>query len=299
MHLTNNNPNCGIIEITLHTTCNFKCSYCDPVNYDGKYRWKDDFTPYLNIINDFKKRNKYVIVSLLGGEPTLMPGFNDLLETVVSENTLVSFSTNASRTIRYWEDFKPGPYLMELSWHSEEINDDHYVKVAEIMSSKCEVDAELLVVPKVFERAKLLHARLAAANVTVSPKLVRLNIMKEGYFPYTLEQKQWIQSSKVLNHKKDFFKWHMPSKVKIDGVPLNWVDMQVAKENKFTGWKCNSGLTRLTVNASGEVRGCSTGAGQSFGNIFTGYTLPDTPMICDVDYCNCFFDVLIEKWNDK
>lgn len=298
MHLTNSNLDCGIIEITLHNTCNFKCKYCSPYSNDGTYQYREDITPYLKIINDFKQRNKYVLISLLGGEPTLMPGFNDLLEKVVSDNTLVTFNTNASRTLRYWEEFRPGPYLMGMSWHSEEVDDEHYLKVAEIMSSKCEVDAELLVLPDQFERAKEMHRRLSKLKVSVSPKIVKLNLLASDYFSYTPEQAKWIGSSKITSHTPNFFKWRMPSKMSMDGVPVNWVNMQVKGQHNFYGWTCMAGIRRLQVNPDGTVTGCAAGANKPFGNIFTSYELPDEPMRCNLTACNCFYDAVIEKWSN-
>ena len=57
MRITNNNPDCGIVNIMLHDVCNYKCSYCHPYHYGGKNRWPADWENYVDLLNDFEKNN--------------------------------------------------------------------------------------------------------------------------------------------------------------------------------------------------------------------------------------------------
>ena len=75
MHITNENLDCCIVTLFIHNVCNYSCSYCSDYHRDGTQRWPEDWEPYLDLIKRLKKRNKYLYVEVLGGEPTVWPKF--------------------------------------------------------------------------------------------------------------------------------------------------------------------------------------------------------------------------------
>jgi sulfatase maturation enzyme AslB (radical SAM superfamily) len=299
MRLDNNNPDCAIVTLFTHNVCNYNCSYCSDYHRDGSYRWSDNWTPWINFIKEVEKRNKYVYVEILGGEPTLQPKFSDFIDTISDDNTFIEFSTNASRTIRYWENFhtKKNCFIF-LSWHSEEADDDHFYRVAEVLHERTTINVPLMVTPENFERAKKLHNRLKQLKVSVIPRLTRQNIDKPGLMNFNQEQKDWAINARHIGQKPFDIEWDIPRKIFVDGYKKHWAEIQANDQHKFSGWKCMAGLKRLFVDKTGDIYRCTQTVGGKIGNIFGEYEMPEKEIICNVTYCPCKLDAIIEKWKE-
>lgn len=297
MHITSENLDCCIVTLFIHNVCNYNCSYCNDYHRDGSHRWPDDCTKWVDFINDLKKRNKYLYVEVLGGEPTVWPKFQDFVDEISDENVFVEYATNASRTLRYWEKFRSQRTFVFLSWHNEEADDDHFYEVAKIMQHKASVSVPLMIVPQTFDRAKKLFERLSTLNIEVTPKFVRTSINGTSYFEYTDEQRDWIQNTKHNKMKPFGIDWKIPQTLYFDGTPIKFMTVLDKEMHKFTGWSCTAGIKRLMVEPDGNIKRCTKGVGGSLGNIKTGkYTLPDDPIICDYRACPCKLDAIVEKW---
>jgi len=304
--LTNNNPDCGVLSITLNDVCNFKCSYCSPIHNDGKYRWPDDnaFDTYLEIADEMLLKNKYLLVNLLGGEPTLWPRLVEFLRRLERDSIITQISTNASRTLRYWRDFpKISGTEIFFSWHNEFIDDEHYLNVLEIMQDKVACLAAIQFTPETFDRAKKLYDIIVDKQLKVyaSPKITRVNINSSDKMKFTEDQLNWLlENSYNYNNMISVQRsWEVPWKIYINGNEIN------PKINyfDFREWKCQAGIKSIYIAADGSVQRCNSGAplfnkNENLGNINTMWYLPDTPYICDIDCCLCEIDVIIEKETD-
>jgi hypothetical protein len=245
-----------------------------------------------------KERNKYLYVEVLGGEPTVWPKFQDFVDTISSDNVFVEYSTNASRTLRYWEKFRSQRAFVFLSWHYEEADDDHFYKVAEIMQHKASVSIPLMILPNNFERAKVLFERLKGLKVEITPKFVRKSIHGTEYFKYTDEQREWITSNNYFNMKDFGLDWTFPRNLHFDGEPMAFMKVLDKELHLFKGFTCTAGMKRLMVEPDGNILRCTKRVGGSLGNLLTGeYTLPDKPIVCDYTACPCKLDAIVEKWN--
>jgi organic radical activating enzyme len=297
MHITNENLDCCIVTLFIHNVCNYKCSYCNDYHRDGSHRWPDNWEPYINFINDLKTKNKYVYVEVLGGEPTVWPKFQEFVDTISDENVFVEFATNASRTLRYWEQFKTQRAFMFLSWHYEFADDDHFYKVAEILQDKVSVSIPLMIVPDNFERAKNLYYRLKNLRVECTPKFTRTSINGHNYFEYTDEQREWIQNNSCHNMKPFGINWKIPQNLYFNGEPMRFMKVLDKGLHMFKGYTCTAGIKRLMVEPDGNIKRCTKGVGGSLGNIKTGnYNLPNNPIVCDYKACPCKLDAVVEKW---
>ena len=96
MHITNENLDCAIITLFIHNVCNYNCSYCDDYHRDGSERWPTDWKPYIDLIEKMQKKNKYLYVEVLGGEPTLWPKFQDFVDTISSDTVFDSTRINCN-----------------------------------------------------------------------------------------------------------------------------------------------------------------------------------------------------------
>lgn len=297
MRITNENLDCCILTLFVHNVCNYRCSYCNDYHRDGSHRWSDNWDPYIKLIEQLKERNKNLYVEVLGGEPTVWPRFQEFVDTISDERVFVEYSTNASRTLRYWEQFKTQRAFAFLSWHYEFADDDHFFKVAEIMQHKASVSIPLMVVPDNFERAKRLYERLTTLNVECTPKFTRTSINGTSYFEYTDEQKQWIQGNHYNRMKPFGIDWEIPRNLHFDGKKIKFMDVLEQGLHRFKGYTCTAGIKRLMVEPNGNIKRCTKNVGGSLGNILTGnYTLPDDPVVCDYAACPCKLDAIVEKW---
>ncbi len=297
MRITNENLDCCIVTLFMHNVCNYKCSYCNDYHRDGSHRWSDNWEPYVNLIDKLKERNKNLYVEVLGGEPTVWPRFQEFVDYISDDRVFVEYSTNASRTLRYWEQFKTQRAFVFLSWHYEFADDDHFVKVAETMQHKASVSVPLMIVPDNFERAKVLYNRLKGLDIECTPKFTRTSINGTSYFEYTDEQKNWIQTN-YYNQMKPFgIDWEIPRNLHFDGKKMKFMDVLSQGLHEFKGYTCTAGIKRLMVEPNGNIKRCTKNVGGSLGNILTGkYTLPDDPITCDYTACPCKLDAIVEKW---
>lgn len=297
MKITNENLDCCILTLFVHNVCNYRCSYCNDYHRDGSHRWPDDWTPYIKLINQLKQRNRNLYIEVLGGEPTVWPKFQEFVDTISDDRVFVEYATNASRTLRYWEQFKTQRSFVFLSWHHEFADDDHFFKVAEIMQHKASVSVPLMIVPENFERAKQLYERLSTLSIECTPKFTRTSINGTAYFDYTDEQKQWIQSSHYNNMKPFGIDWEIPRNLHFDGKKIKFMDVLEQGLHKFKDYTCTAGIKRLMVEPNGNIKRCTKNVGGSLGNILTGdYTLPVDPIVCDYSACPCKLDAIVEKW---
>ena len=296
MHITNENLDCCIVTLFIHNVCNYSCSYCSDFHRDGSYRWPEDWTPYLNFINDLKQRNRYLYIEVLGGEPTVWPAFQDFVDTISDDRVFVEFSTNASRTLRYWEQFRTHRAFVFLSWHYEQTDDDHFYRVAEIMQHKASVSIPLMVVPDNYDRAVALYERLRGLNVEITPKFTRTSIHGHDYFAYTDTQRAWIQNN-YYNKMRDFgLTWTVPRNLHFDGEQRKFMTVLDQGLHRFEGYTCTAGIKRFSVDPNGDIKRCTKRVGGVIGNLFTGYTLPDAPIVCNYAACPCKLDAIVEKW---
>ena len=296
MHITSENLDCCIVTMFVHNVCNFNCSYCSDYHRDGSSRWPEDWTPYLKLIEELKQRNKYLYIEVLGGEPTVWPKFQDFVDTISDDRVFVEFSTNASRTLRYWEQFRTHRAFVFLSWHYEEMDDDHFYEVAKIMQHKASVSIPLMVVPANYERAVKLYERLKDLNVEITPKFTRTSIHGHSYFEYTDEQRDWIQNSYYSKMKPFGIDWEIPRNLHFNGEKKKFMTVLDQGLHKFKGYMCTAGLKRLMIEPNGNMKRCTKNVGGSIGNLFTGYTLPDDPILCNYEACPCKLDAVVEKW---
>lgn len=296
MHITSENTECAVVTLFIHNVCNYNCSYCSDFHRDGSSRWPEDWQPYIDFLDRVKQTNEYLYVEVLGGEPTVWPKFQEFVDTISDDRTFVEFGTNASRTLRYWQQFKTQRAFVFLSWHYEEADDDHFFEVANIMQHKASVSIPLMIVPDNFERAKLLYERLKTLDVEITPKFTRTSIHGHSYFEYTDEQREWIQNN-YFHRMRDFgIDWQIPRNLHFDGEKVKFMTVLDKEMHKFDGYTCTAGLRRFMVDPNGDIKRCTKRVGGIIGNIFEDYDLPTEPILCNYAACPCKLDAIVEKW---
>ena len=118
------------IKLSLTNECNYNCDYCF-LHYDDKEKSSlEKWKKYIKIIYDKLIYNKYnkVKVCITGGEPTIVPYFNELIEFIIDffkdynlELTITTNFTNRKKLIKTLDIIPNDVYTnINLSWHSSE-----------------------------------------------------------------------------------------------------------------------------------------------------------------------------------
>jgi len=137
---------CGYKDFKLHTlqwfmidVCNMKCSYCIEGFGNSEYLKKCDFNKNKTKQESYKKVLKLLNlkkvpkfnIELLGGEPTLHPKFNYILEslTKIDQCDKIEIMTNLKNGKRIFENVKPvDKILINPSIHFESYDKDSIQK---------------------------------------------------------------------------------------------------------------------------------------------------------------------------
>jgi MoaA/NifB/PqqE/SkfB family radical SAM enzyme len=119
-----------IVSWNLGNTCNWSCSYCPSYLHDGTVGWAN-IERIKPILLQIKNRlpNKKIRVEFVGGEVTLKNDFIDLMKFCREQDFNNCVVSNASRTVRYWEELAPYLDVAVLSFHPEFASREHYENI--------------------------------------------------------------------------------------------------------------------------------------------------------------------------
>ena len=135
------------LEIRFSPTdiCNFNCTYCfDGSGHIDKYRYPKDVELVIKNVRklfDFytthHNKTRFVLMLTGGGEPTMWPKIEYFCrELKKSHNMYITVITNASRTIRWWEENYTCFDNAVLSCHNEFTDIAHHIAVADLLFEK-------------------------------------------------------------------------------------------------------------------------------------------------------------------
>jgi MoaA/NifB/PqqE/SkfB family radical SAM enzyme len=110
----------------VSTQCNFKCTYCYAMKeYGEKWGRIDRWEKQKLIIGNIRRSTLPVFLGLLGGEPTLHPHYEELVEGCYNavrkqDDGRLYITTNGSKEIEFFKSHKYYKYLYFLwSFHPE------------------------------------------------------------------------------------------------------------------------------------------------------------------------------------
>lgn len=253
------------IDFVLGNLCNYSCWYCFPGSHEGTHRFPDfDLTVrnLTHLINVYKANGKKrIFLNLLGGEPSLWPRLADFAKIFSEQGCEISMITNASRTLRWWEENAKYFSKINISCHHEKVDVEHIKAVGDIIyDSGCIVDASVLMDPFAWNKCKdILYGLKKSKRKWV---IIAQGIVHETV-NYTDEQKKFI--SKFIYRTPNllwFFKHnkHKVEKIKVrfengttKKVKPNW--LMVTESNHFKGWLCNIGIDYVLIEKDGTITG--------------------------------------------
>lgn len=279
------------VEWNLGKRCNYDCSYC-PSEIHDNYSPHTDINLLLAAVDRLCEINKPLRISFTGGEPTVHPKFEQLLEHCSKRNiNWINITTNGTRTAQWYIDqeryFNHLVFSLHFEFYWERIVDtildykqqhtrDFFVNVMAHHDKMREVKSTC----DKFDKAGVKYA-LRRIRWTQGDH----DIFDDGL--YTDNDLEWLLSrdatvkpnvlidGKDLMHSNDVIKLHL---------------------NKFKGWECRAGLESLMINWDGTVHRATCRVGGSLGNIYEGsFVIPESPIICTRESCTCSADIPLTK----
>ena len=261
----------GTLQIRYFPTdiCNFNCSYCFPGSHDAKYRYPKNLdtvvSNFKKLFNSYKNKNKFHLVIAGGGEPTMWPELETFCKRIKEEhNVFITIVTNGSRTLRWWEENSSYFDDVVLSCHHEEVDIDHFIKVADMMFyAGASVTALMLMSAAHWDKCvSYIEKMKQSKNPWYIEAKPIVDAPGQGVDIYTEEQSRYIEQglkripdSEWLFRRINDLKLHQ-SVVLFDddtAMPATAPVIIANNWNKFFGWKCNVGLESLSIAASGDV----------------------------------------------
>jgi len=291
--------------------CNYKCSYCWT---HGRSDNKDHrpTSLCLTTIDSIKKQarergfNSFHF-SLSGGEPTLHPGYFDILNKLESDQgnyTSIHMTTNLSRSFSWFEKYlqiaiKFDRASITASFHREYVKDrtSFANKLIYLQNHGIKITINMVMVPNIFdelyELAKYFYDR--GLNATLKPQSdAHADYIVKGYtkdqlgilhtgMPQSEGHKQIMQ---VELMDEDGKAWYMDQAERFNSFNFNC----------FKGWDCSAGYRSIIIREPcGSIKRSYSCVDKPIGNIETGFTLFDKPKICISPSCVSSADSKIPK----
>jgi MoaA/NifB/PqqE/SkfB family radical SAM enzyme len=296
--------------------CNYRCSYCWE---HGRSDVKDHRSTLLCLktIDSIKEQarekgfNSFHF-SLSGGEPTLHPGYLDILKHLEKDinwtnYTSIHMTTNLSKSIswfiKYIEIAKQfNRATITSSYHPEYVNtknklDTFITKLRYLQAEGIKITVNMVMVPQKFNELYNIALQIHdnGLNVTLKPQSdPHANFVVKGY---TKEQLEILHNGMPQeDNKKKIFQVKLT-----DDTGKDWYVDQAERFNAFNfncfkGWECSSGFRSIIIREPcGSIKRSYSCIDEPIGNIETGFKLFDKPKECISPSCVSSADSKIPK----
>jgi len=315
------------IQWNMGNSCNYNCEYCPDILHDGTRPWLP-LDAYLTAIERlshyYNSQAKQVDYELIGGEVTVMPGFEDIIKKISEYNTNNVVFTNGSRTVNWWSKAKHYMDGVVLTFHPLTQSRQHLIDVVNEIKEHVNITINIAGVGGQVESLgefveelrdlfvnckKNNYHRVSICVKTMYKKLLGRQSKQETYWEYSeaernilkkpgIKPKPVTESKPVTRQPKqrDETAW-MTEFLYDDGSAKYVQSHQIIDQglNQFHGMKCHLGQESLSIDAKGDIFSSWCGA-VIFGNIGnTDWQLPETTVHCPFDYCTNLSDIAITK----
>lgn len=297
---------------TLTDFCNFRCNYCPSALHAGDYKsgrkpgypTNDEIRTFIDRLINVHAKDRMLLVSLGGGEPTLHPMYEEIVDTL-HPYASVETITNGARAYEWWTGLKHLPDKLTISLHPEWTKIDKVNELGEfLLDRNVEIAYNLMCDPAHWSRVQEMYDAISPRlKVFVSGKI--LTDHDDGPnngtpWDYTTEQMEYIKSmyatgkrpAKRIHADKNIapvIYYKDGSTSRMDNpfeIVNNW-------QHSFTGWECSAGRNGIAVDFDGYAYGanCRT---KRLGRI-DKFELLSEPMICPNKWCKTAADIQLNK----
>lgn len=297
------------VEIRPGNYCNYDCSFCSP-DFKSGTRKPLHVDKYKKLVSNVTSgHNDKVFFSIHGAEPTLWNDLPELLSHIKETGSYVEIFSNGSRTIRWWGEFLPKKLInrLSISHHPQQNADPNHIASVVNMAKDLVEDVWINVtVPagednvkkslEHFDRLKTLIANIVQIRLTPVTAGDADHISL-----YTQDQiKSIVDRNKTLNISEFTKKVSGTSVLVGDDFSTQrfWgQEIVLNKKNMFHGWECFAGVHRLIVETDEVFRAICKVNGPIGYVSDENITWANDPVICNLNYCTCEPDIMLQKKN--
>lgn len=306
------------IQWNPSNVCNFKCKYCYPNYNTGTHRYPYErselVTDNLIYLMDYYKEylgKKHFNIFMAGGEPTLVKDLEKIIEKIKkSHDIYFSIASNASRTVRWWNQYGHLIDNAHLTHHVDQGNVEHITEVSDILYPKnVKTTVKVLMDPLHWDKA-ISDIQYMLDNSKFSWFIQVAKVVEQENYNTNYTEEQMAYLEKDLKRIPDL-KWFWKNKHLLKSHMFLWESKAILSNgktiyarpgtyinkgwNNFQGWQCSIGSKRLCIQWNGNIMG-SCGAklfhSNSYYNIldedFKNKFKPNlTPIICPFSSCTC------------
>lgn len=179
--VSSGNPDYELVTYSwnLIDICQYKCTYCSAMNFNlHTFKKRPELENiWKSVCAKIKLSNTSYAVEIMGGEPTLHPHINDIIDRLGKQKNCVQVDliTNLAKPAKFYQKFdtvENRKLTIEASYHPEYSNKKNYIdKVIELNKSEfihIFPNINLPDDPKYWEKTKNLIDTFRDANVGVN-----------------------------------------------------------------------------------------------------------------------------------
>lgn len=283
------------IEWNIGKRCNLDCSYC-PAEIHNNYSPHTNVKVMLDTIDALAEIGKPIRLSFTGGEPTVHPKINDILECARARLQWLSVTTNGLRSAEWYIKQPVDQWVFSLHFDNE-----HNIRAAEnIVRYSQLLDME--------SKDTLYQVNLMAHHEHMDAVRAASTLLEGHNIPYVCRRIRWTKAEERdyfddMRYAEKDLEWILSKTATVkancvvdDEHKIHANDVIKHKLNQFEGWTCNAGLESLMINWDGEVHRATCRVGGSLGNIYdSSFQLPTAPITCTRKWCTCVADIPLTK----
>lgn len=291
------------IEWNLGKRCNYDCSYCPSVIHDN-YSPHTDINLLKQTVDKLCEINKNLRISFTGGEPTVHPQFNELIDYLNTKEKInyISVTTNGTRLRTWYYNLTVNQFVFSV--HFEYDWEPIIEKIISLYASDT---------PHEYKKSIVVHVMAHHKHM----KAVKEAVRRLDFYsvPYNIRRVRWTEGDHDLfddmKYDQNDLDWILENDSTVSANTLVYykrdkdgdlVEQYHANDiikhhlNQYKGWTCNAGLESLMINWDGDVHRATCRVGGSLGNIYHGsFIIPTDSIVCDRNYCTCAADIPLTK----
>jgi MoaA/NifB/PqqE/SkfB family radical SAM enzyme len=284
----------------LSLSCNYKCSYCGvwPNGQDEKHK-PVDIAVWKEIWDKMFEKYWCCHVRCSGGEPTIYPGFFDIVSLIQDKHT-VDITTNLSFDIKeFTKKVKPGGISISASFHPEYNRIEPFLeKVLFLHHNGYPSTISYVAYPPYLKNIQTTKPFVEERGIIF--KIIPYQGKYTGKnYPeaYSVKEKMLIEG--LTSDSADSH---------VNELNERWYDWNVKRDREVKAKKgalCQMGQMYAKIYPDGKVARCCAldKYGLPVGVLGQitdlGFRLNDEPMPCEADRCPCFKGMLVGLEEDK
>lgn len=298
------------VDWTLNTLCTYHCSYCPSNLHNGTNVIKnklEDPTIIFNFLCKLRQQveGRSVHIYINGGEPTISPSLETIINFCSESNWCAYVNTNGSRSLEWWKEHAKKIFKITISYHPETVVDDELFEKVEYISTQTNVGVFTLMYPPLWDKAVNAYEHFKKMDkVTIAPSRVfkREEFTHDISYEYSDTQLYWLEQNSEVIFKNNNFpppknNYYGDTFIDIDGniSKLDEVELANNRKNSFVDWKCNMGIDHIFIMPSGDILQSACTQARKISSIFNFETLLSDSTVCKTKWCMCTADILIPK----